>query len=595
MRAQLGMADRPAAISRGKASLRVAPNMGDWAQTRATFQWTALRQELFGSPSGEGNIASLALDRHASGANANKTALRCLGQDGSLREVSYSQLAARANRFANVLASLGVAPGDRVFVLAGRRAELFEAVLGALKAQCVVSVLFTAFGPEPLQTRLAIGEARVLVTTTSLYRRKVAALRAGLPKLREVLLIDGLPAGAADPGLQSYDALMASAAETYAARPTSAETPALLHFTSGTTGTPKGALHVHGAALMHFMTGRYALDLHTDDVFWCTADPGWVTGMSYGIIAPLLHGVTLIVDDGEFDAERWYRVLEQQQVSVWYTAPTAIRLLMKAGAELARRHERPALRLVASVGEPLNAEAIWWGVDVLGLPIHDNWWQTETGGIIVANTPSQDIKPGSMGRLLPGVDGKVVQRGADGVLREVTEPDATGELALLKGWPSMFRAYINQPERYAKCFDGPLYLSGDLVRRDADGYFWFMGRSDDVIKTSGHLVGPFEVESVLMEHADVVEAAVIGKPDPVAGESIKAFVALRSGAAASDELRDTLIAHARRRLGPALAPRELAFVESLPHTRSGKIMRRLLRARELGLPEGDISALERPP
>jgi acetyl-CoA synthetase len=579
-------------ISRDRTRISKSGQRRDWAGERAAFQWSDIRRELFGSAAGAGNIASLVFDRHASGATAGKTALRCLGADGQVRELTYAQLAARANRFANVLVALGVGAGARVFVLAGRRAELYEAALGTLQAQCVLSVLFTAFGPEPLKTRLAIGEARVLVTSVSLYRRKIAALRAQLPMLQHVLLIDADDSAAPEAGTASYTALMGVAAESFTVQPTAAETPALLHFTSGTTGTPKGALHVHDAAVMHFMTGRYALDLQPDDVFWCTADPGWVTGTSYGIIAPLLHGVTLIVDDGDFDAERWYQILQQQQVSVWYTAPTAIRLLMKARAELARRYSRPALRLVASVGEPLNAEAVWWGVEVLGLPIHDNWWQTETGGIVIANTPALDIKPGSMGKELPGIAATVVMHGADGVRREVTDPDVTGELALSRGWPSMFRAYLNQPERYAKCFDGELYLSGDLVRRDADGYYWFMGRSDDVIKTSGHLVGPFEVEKVLMEHPDVVEAAVIGKPDAVAGEVIMAFVALRPATTGSPALRDQLIAHARRRLGPALAPRELAFVDALPHTRSGKIMRRLLRARELGLPEGDTSALE---
>ena len=566
----------------------------DWARERAEFSWPQLRRELFGSATGAGNIASLAVDRHATGSNAGKPALRCLSLDGPTRELSYAELAQRANRFANVLGALGVEAGERVFLLIGRRAELYEAALGTLKAQCVLSILFTAFGPEPLKTRLSIGAARVLVTTASLYRRKIAPLRQQLPMLRHVLLIDAVDDAEPAASARSYTSMMAAAAATYTVRPTAAETPALLHFTSGTTGTPKGAVHVHDAAVMHFMTGRYALDLRPDDSFWCTADPGWVTGTSYGIITPLLHGVTVVVDEGEFDAERWYRILDEQRVSVWYTAPTAIRLLMKAGTELARRYQRPALRLVASVGEPLNAEAVCWVVDALGLPIHDNWWQTETGGIMVANSPALDIKPGSMGKLLPGIDGRVVQRGADGQLHTVTDPNTTGELALVKGWPSMFRGYLNLPDRYAKCFDGELYLSGDLVRQDADGYFWFMGRSDDVIKTSGHLVGPFEVERVLMEHSDVVEAAVIGKPDAVAGEIIMAFVALRPAVTASPELRDKLIAHARRRLGPALAPRELAFAASLPHTRSGKIMRRLLRARELGLPEGDTSALEQP-
>jgi acetyl-CoA synthetase len=349
---------------------------------------------------------------------------------------------------------------------------------------------------------------------------------------------------------------------------------------------------VHGAALMHYVTGRFALDMHDDDVFWCTADPGWVTGTSYGIVAPLMHGVTSIVDEAEFDAERWYRILQEQAVTVWYTAPTAIRMLMKAGAELAHRFHFPSLRFIASVGEPLNPDAVWWGQDVLGLPIHDNWWQTETGGIMIANTIDMDIKPGSMGKPLPGVEACIVRRAEDGSVHVIDTPDTDGELALRAGWPGMFRGYLNQEARYQKCFSGGLYLSGDLARRDRDGYYWFIGRADDVIKSAGHLVGPFEVESALLEHPAVAEAGVIGKPDAVLGEMIKAYIALKRDYAPSDALRMELLGHARKRLGAAIAPKEIAFVDSLPKTRSGKIMRRLLKARELGLPEGDTSTLE---
>ncbi|HUH68204.1 MAG TPA: AMP-binding protein, partial [Mycobacterium sp.] len=377
--------------------------------------------------------------------------------------------------------------------------------------------------------------------------------------------------------------------------PTTADDPALLHFTSGTTGTPKGAIHVHGAVVMHYLTGLYALDLHSGDMFWCTADPGWVTGTSYGVITPLLHGVTSIVDEADFDAERWYRILQDQGVTVWYTAPTAIRMLIKAGAELAANYRFPRLRFIASVGEPLNAEAVWWGKQVLGLPIHDNWWQTETGGIIIANTPAFDIKPGSMGRPLPGVDACVVRRNEDGTVSVIDEPGVEGELALKRGWPSMFRGYLHADERYRKCFSDSLYLTGDLVKRDSDGYYWFVGRADEVIKSAGHLIGPFEVESALTDHPAVAEAAVIGKPDPTVGEVVKAFVSLKDGFTADDELRLELLGHARKRLGAAVAPKEIEFVDSLPHTRSGKIMRRLLKARELGLPEGDTSTVEETP
>jgi acetyl-CoA synthetase len=317
-----------------------------------------------------------------------------------------------------------------------------------------------------------------------------------------------------------------------------------------------------------------------------------VTGTSYGIIAPLLHGVTSIVDEAEFDAERWYRILQEQQVSVWYTAPTAIRMLMKAGPEIAKRYAFPKLRFIASVGEPLNPEAVWWGKEVLGLPIHDNWWQTETGGIMIANTPAFDIKPGSMGRPLPGIDACIVQKDEQGQVSVIETPDTEGELALKRGWPSMFRGYLNNEERYRKCFAGDLYLTGDLAKRDQDGYFWFIGRADDVIKSAGHLIGPFEVESALMEHPAVAEAGVIGKPDETVGEVVKAFVSLKTGFEASESLRMDLLGHARKRLGAAVAPKEIDFLSSLPRTRSGKIMRRLLKARELGLPEGDISTLE---
>ena len=350
-------------------------------------------------------------------------------------------------------------------------------------------------------------------------------------------------------------------------------------------------MHVHGAVVMHHMTGRYALDLHQDDIFWCTADPGWVTGTSYGIIAPLTNGVTNLVVEAEFDAQTWYEVLERERVTVWYTAPTAIRMMMKLGTELLKSRDLSALRFLASVGEPLNPEAVLWGVEAFGMPFHDNWWQTETGGIMIANFAAMDVKPGSMGKPLPGVEAAILRRD-DGSTAEVASPMVEGELALKAGWPSMMRGYLKEDARYRKCFAGEWYLTGDLAMRDEDGYFWFVGRADDVIKSSGHLIGPFEVESALMEHPAVAEAAVIGKPDPVAGEIVKAFVALKPDHEANETMRRELLGHARKRLGAAVAPKEIDFRANLPKTRSGKIMRRLLRARELGLPEGDISTLE---
>ncbi|MBS1201833.1 MAG: acetate--CoA ligase, partial [Chromatiaceae bacterium] len=412
------------------------------------------------------------------------------------------------------------------------------------------------------------------------------------PGLRHVLLTDC--AGDELPeGTLSLAESLETCPDTGGLVATQPDDMALLHFTSGTTGRPKGAVHVHDAVLVHTLTGRYALDLRPQDVYWCTADPGWVTGTSYGIIAPLVIGAMLIVDEADLDPARWFGILQDQKVSVWYTAPTAIRMLMKVGAELVLHYDLSRLRFLASVGEPLNPEGVIWGRDVLGLPFHDNWWQTETGGIMIANYRTMDIKPGSMGRPLPGIEAAIVRRDQETHSVQVIEtPDTPGELALRPGWPSMFRAYLNEPERYANCFADGWYLTGDLAQRDADGYYWFVGRADDMIKSAGHLIGPFEVESVLMEHPAVAEAAVIGIPEPTAGEIVKALVALKPGFTWDEDLRKSLLAHARKRLGPAVAPREIDFRTNLPKTRSGKIMRRLLKARELGLPEGDISTLE---
>jgi acetyl-CoA synthetase len=584
---------RATTIEKPLLTSQVAPNLRDYDAARRTFSWTAARAQLDGLPGGRGlNIAHEAVDRHAAGPRRDHVALRWLGKRGEVHDYTYADLCARSNRFANVLRGLGVARGDRVYVLAGRIPELYVAALGTLKHRAVFCPLFSAFGPEPIRTRLAIGQARVLVTTESLYRRKVEGLRASLPGLEHVVLVGDDHQATDVPGTDDYARLMAAASDAYQIGPTDPSDMALLHFTSGTTGTPKGALHVHEAVVVHHVTGQLALDLHPDDVFWCTADPGWVTGTSYGIIAPLTNGITNIIDEGDFDAERWYRILQEQRVTVWYTAPTAIRMLMKAGAAFASQYDLSALRFLGSVGEPLPPDAVVWGQEALGRPFHDNWWQTETGGIMIANYAALPIRPGSMGRPLPGIDAAVVRRTDDGGIELIDAPDVDGELALRPGWPSMFRAYWNETARYMKCFAGGWYLTGDLVRRDADGYFWFIGRADDVIKTSGHLVGPFEVESVLLEQPAVAEAGVIGKPDPVAGELIKAFVALKPGHAPDDATRREIMAFARQRLGAVIAPKEIDFVATVPRTRSGKIMRRLLKARELGLPEGDTSTLE---
>jgi acetyl-CoA synthetase len=582
---------RPTIVKR-RADQRVAPNLHDYDLARAEFSWDAARRRLDGLPDGAGlNIAYEAVDRHTVGLAGNRLAIRWIGRSRDRRDFTYNDLRGATNRFANVLQKLGVGAGEVVATLAGRIPSLYISALGTLKNRSVYTPLFSAFGPDPIVSRMTIARARVLVTTDTLYRKKVEPVRAQMPALEHVLLVreTGSPL---PPGTRDYTELLDAAPEEFTIPATDPQDLALLHFTSGTTGTPKGAMHVHEAVVAHHETARLALDFHPDDRFWCTADPGWVTGTSYGIIAPLTHGLTMIVDEAEFDAERWYRIIRDERVSVWYTAPTAIRMLMKAGTPLARQYDLRSLRFVGSVGEPLNPEGVVWGIGALDHPFHDNWWQTETGGIMIANFAAMDIRPGSMGRPLPGVEAAIVRRTPDGGVTAIDAPEVQGELALRPGWPSMFRGYLGDDARYRKCFAGGFYLTGDLARRDADGYYWFVGRADDVIKSSGHLIGPFEVETALLEHEAVAEAGVIGKPDPVAGEVVKAFVALKPGFSASENLRLSILAVARTRLGAVVAPKEIVFVPSVPKTRSGKIMRRLLKARELGLPEGDTSTLE---
>jgi acetyl-CoA synthetase len=568
----------------------VGANLLHYDEYAKAFSWLQARELVDGLPGGGLNIAHEAIDRHVKGGRGDKLALRWIGRDDTIRDFSYGALGAAVNRFANVLAQRGIGQGDRVYSLLGRVPELYIAALGTLKNGSVFSPLFSAFGPEPIKSRMTIGDAGALITTEAFYRRKVEPWRKELASLKHVLLTEC----SASPLPDTIDltAAMAQASETFEIVTTNPEDMALLHFTSGTTGRPKGAVHVHEAVVAHHITGKLALDLHPDDIFWCTADPGWVTGTSYGIISPLTNGATMIVDQAEFDAERWYRILQDQKVTVWYTAPTAIRMLMKAGADYAKQYDLSKLRLMASVGEPLNPEAVVWGVEAFGKPFHDNWWQTETGGIMISNFLSMDVKPGSMGRPLPGITAGIVEHLEGGAVREVTKPMAMGELALRSGWPSMMRAYLNEEQRYRKCFVDGWYLTGDLAMRDSEGYYWFVGRADDVIKSAGHRIGPFEVESALMEHPAVAEVGVIGIPDPAAGEVVKAYIALKDGFEPSEALRKELLGHARKRLGPAVAPKDIAFRQNLPKTRSGKIMRRLLKARELGLLEGDISTLE---
>ena len=563
------------------------PWLADYDETVSRFRWKDERRALIAeSPGGNANLAVLAVDRHASGPLAQATALHWVGVHGDERKISYAELCADSNRFANALKRLGIGPGEKVFTLIGRVPELYAVALGTLKTLNLFCPLFSAFGPEPVKQRLEIGSARVLFTTPALYRRVIAGIRSDLPELEQIILVGEDKRGPTE-GTFRYEDLLEAESPVFETPPTDPEQPAILHFTSGTTGKPKGVVHVHDAAISHYVTAKFALDLHVGDTFWCTADPGWVTGTSYGIFAPLLHGVCSLVVEPEFEGELWYRLLERHHVNVWYTSPTAIRMLMKIGPELATGFDFSALRLISSVGEPLNPEAVVWTLEHLGLPAHDNWWQTETGGIMIANYRGMEIRPGSMGRPLPGIEARIVTRREDGGIDLVDEPNREGEIALRRGWPSMMRGYLGQEERYQACFSGDWYLTEDLAYQDDDGYFWFVGRADDMIKSAGHRIGPFEIESVLMEHPAVNEVAAVGKPHPTAGEIVKAFVELKHGFSASPELERELLALGRKRLGSVSAPREIEIVDRLPKTRSGKIVRRQLKAREAGTDNTD--------
>ncbi|MSQ13445.1 MAG: acetate--CoA ligase [Dehalococcoidia bacterium] len=567
--------------------MRVRPHIADIDLARQGFTWDAVAKELGWLPGGDLNKAYLCIDRHANGPLASKLAMIWEGKGGEEERYTFADLKAETNRIANALAQLGVKKGDRVFLFLDRVPELYFTFFAALKLGAVIGPLFSAFGPDPVRDRLQDSGAAVLVTQPDLLR-KVEGILGDLPALKHIVVLRRNTAEqpVANRRCQDYAALVRGASSSFTIVPTSYDDFSVMHYTSGTTGKPKGAVHRHLAILQQYATGKWVLDLHPDDIYWCTADPGWVTGTSYGMLAPWSNGVTQVISQAGFSARGWYQTIQKHRVTVWYTAPTAIRMLMKAGEALPARHDLSSLRHICSVGEPLNPEAVMWGMKAFKQPIHDNWWQTETGAIMIANYASMPVRPGSMGKPLPGVEAAVVD-----AYGKTTTPGTEGDLALRPGWPSMFQTYWNNRPLYESRFRNGWYITGDRARMDTDGYFWFVGRSDDVINTAGHKVGPFEVESVLLEHPAVAEAAVIGKPDPLAMEIVKAFVALKDGYQPTDELRHSIMQHARARL-QSIAPRELEFRPSLPKTRSGKIMRRLLKAQELGLPLGDTSTLE---
>lgn len=558
-------------------------NLKDYDETRKHFNWKEAEKNFSWSESGKVNIAYEAIDRHALGNRKNKVALYYRNANRN-EKYTFKEMMENSNKAANVLKEVGgVVKGDRVFVFMPRSPEIYFVILGAIKLGAIVGPLFEAFMEGAVRDRLADSEAKIIVTTPELVSRIPAD---ELPALEKIFIVGD---EVSEEGkIISFNNYFQDAGKQLDVEWVDLEDGMLLHYTSGSTGKPKGVLHVHNAMIQQYQTAKWVLDLKEDDIYWCTADPGWVTGTAYGIFGPWLHGTSSVIIGGRFNPDAWYEAIESYGVTVWYSAPTSFRMLMGAGDAVVEKYDLSSLRHLLSVGEPLNPEVIRWGMKVFNLRIHDTWWMTETGSQLICNYPCMEIKPGSMGKPIPGVQAAIVDdRGNE------LPPNRMGNLAIKKGWPSMMKQIWNNQEKYDSYFmPNDWYVSGDSAYMDEDGYFWFQGRIDDVIMTAGERVGPFEVESKLVEHPAVAEAGVIGKPDPVRGEIIKAFIALRDGYEATDELKEEIRQFVKNGLAAHAAPREISFKDKLPKTRSGKIMRRVLKAWELDLPTGDLSTME---
>ncbi|MFA9560508.1 acetate--CoA ligase [Evansella sp. AB-rgal1] len=569
-------------ISKTLAAKKGNSNLGDYKKVYNSFDWSEVEQQFSWHETGLVNMGYEVIDRHAESGKQDSIALHYSDQNRK-EDYTFQEMKELSNKAGNVLKNNGVQKGDRVFIFMPRSPELYFALLGTIKLGAIVGPLFEAFMEGAVKDRLEDSGAKVLVTTPSLLERVPIE---DLPELEKVLLIgnDVKEEGKIVDFYDQFDTASRELDIEWVDR----EDGLILHYTSGSTGKPKGVLHVHNAMIQHYQTAKWVLDLKENDVYWCTADPGWVTGTSYGIFGPWLVGVTNVIRGGRFSPDDWYQTIEDNKVTVWYSAPTAFRMLMSAGKRVLEKYDLSSLRHVLSVGEPLNPEVVRWGMDVMNQRIHDTWWMTETGAQLICNYPSMEIKPGSMGKPIPGVVAAIVDDNG-----KELPPNSMGNLAIKKGWPSMMRAIWNRQEKYESYFlAGDWYVSGDSAYMDEDGYFWFQGRVDDVIMTAGERIGPFEVESKLVEHPAVAEAGVIGKPDPVRGEIIKAFVALREGYELSEELEEDIRNFVKKGLAAHAAPREIEFKKSLPKTRSGKIMRRVLKAWELDLPTGDLSTME---
>jgi acetyl-CoA synthetase len=570
-------------IVKDPSKLRLKPNLQNYEELRKTFKWSDADKDIDWFPGGMVNAAYNAVDRHAKGARKDKVALIHDDGEGHIQKFTFQQLFELTNKFANVLKKLGIKRQDRVFFFLQRSPELYAGFLGAIKYGAIASPMFPAFGPDAIRDRMLDSGAIAIVTDSDLKKR-VYEVKSLLPELKHIIVVGG----ELGPGEISWNKEMDAASTSFDAAHMDPEEFMYMLYTSGTTGKPKGVVHAHKAIVQAHLTAKWVLDVHEEDVYWCTADLGWVTGVVYGVLGPWSNGATQVGLGGRFDPERWYKTLRDHKVTIWYTAPTAVRMLMAKGDDLPAKYDLSSLRALYSVGEPLNPEGVRWALEVFdSKPFHDTWWQTETGSILITNFPEMPIKPGSMGKPMPGIEAAIVDETG-----KVVEQGEEGSLVLRPGWPSMMRQIWKNPAKYNEYFRNGWYYTGDTAQIDKDGYFWYVGRADDVIKTAGERVGPFEVESALIEHPAVAEAGVIGKPDDLRGNIIKAFIVLSPGFTESPQLKEDIQKFVKQKLAGHAYPREIDVVKSLPKTRSGKIMRRLLRARELGLPIGDTSTLE---
>lgn len=531
------------------------------------------------------NLAHICVSEPCEFGDGEKKAFTWISNDLSQEDFSYSDLDKRSNKIANILKKYDIVKRDIVSIFLPKSPEVAISFFAILKNEATACILFSTFGENALYDRLSDSKSKIIITKKSLLK-KVLKVQSNLPDLKIILVTD--LEEHQDKNVLSLPTLLKDASGTFQfSSMVDAELPAFIQYTSGSTGKPKGALHVHSAYTAMNNSFQEVFNLQDNDIYWCTADPAWITGLVYGLIAPLGTRIDQIHFGGNFNSAKWLGILQDEKVSVWYTAPTALRMLMQEDPALFTEFDCPYLSRIYSVGEPLNPEIYFWGKKVFGCEIYDNWFQSETGSIMITNKPGQSIKPGSMGKPLSYINAFIL----DENMLPVTGKEQ-GHLCLKKGWASMFRTYINKEELYQAKFADIAYITGDLAYKDEDGYFWYISRSDDVINTAGHLVGPFEVESALLEIEDIADVAVIGVPDPTLYEKIIAFICLKKGTEWSPELELKCRVNISNKVSTMATPQEYHIVDKIPKNKSGKILRRVLKARYEGKDPGDLSTME---